>query len=157
MSPWGIKHEDAVRRKWGLGQDIMPTTWGTDWDYYGAADHCRHTLYPCPCWLQEASIVTIPPFQVSCPHELDQNFQLSYHMHSYYLFARAYDDLILVIDGNEVWFVWWTSLEHMDLVSISCHIGVIFCFQEYRRYFFPKYRILLSSGFESLVVWWWFE
>ena len=37
----------------------MPTTWGADWDYFGAADHCRHTLYPCPCWLQEASIITI--------------------------------------------------------------------------------------------------
>jgi len=36
----------------------MPTTWGADWDYFGTADRCRHTLYPCPCRLQEASIIT---------------------------------------------------------------------------------------------------
>ena len=36
----------------------MPTTWGADWDYFGAADRRRHTLYPCPCRLEEASIVT---------------------------------------------------------------------------------------------------
>ena len=37
----------------------MPTTWGADWDYFGTADRCRHTLYPCPCWLQKASIITV--------------------------------------------------------------------------------------------------
>ena len=57
-SPWGIIHEDAIRRKWELGQDIMSTIWGANWDYYGTADRCRHTLYSCPCWLQEVSIVT---------------------------------------------------------------------------------------------------
>ena len=36
----------------------MPTTWGTDWDYFSVADRCCHTLYPYPCWLQEVSIVT---------------------------------------------------------------------------------------------------
>jgi len=37
----------------------MPTTWGADWDYFGAADRRRHTLCPCPCIPEEASIVTI--------------------------------------------------------------------------------------------------
>ena len=156
-NPWDNRHENTTRKRWGLGQDIMPTTWGTDWDYYGAADHCHHTLYPCPCWLQEVLIITIPPFQVSCPHKLDQNFQFSYHVHSHYLFARAYDDLILVINGNEVGFMRWTSLEHMDLISISCCFGIMFLFQECGCHFFLKCRILLSSGFEGLVVWWWFE
>ena len=36
----------------------MPTTWGTDWDYFGTADHRRHTLCPCPCIPEEASIIT---------------------------------------------------------------------------------------------------
>ena len=30
----------------------------------------------------------------------------TYHMYSHYLFARAYDYLVLVVDGYEVWFVW---------------------------------------------------
>ena len=59
MSPWGLIHEETRRRKWGLGEDVAPTTWGADWYYYGAANRCRHTLYPCPCWLQEVSIITV--------------------------------------------------------------------------------------------------
>jgi len=157
MSPWGTVHEDTRRRKWGLDQDIMPTTWGADWDYFGTADRCRHTLYPCPCWLQEASIVTIPPFQTSYPHELDQNLQLSYHMCGHYLFARAYNDLILVVLGYEIWFMWWTFLEHIDLISISGRVCVMFSVQECCHHFVPKCQILLFSGSEGLVVWWWFE
>ena len=135
----------------------MPTIWGTDWDYSGTADRCHHTLYPCLCWLQEASIVTISPFQVSCPHELNQNLQFFYHMRGHYLFARAYNDSILVVLGYKIWFVWWTSLEHMDLISISGHICVMFFVQEYCRHFVPKCWILFFSGSEGLVVWWWFE
>ena len=116
---------------------------------------CHHTLYPCPCCFLEASIVTIPPFQDSCPHESDQNFQLSYHMHSHYLFARAYDYLILVVDGYEVWFVWWTSLIHWYLMPVSWCISVPFSVHECHCYFFPKLWILFSSRFEGLVVWWW--
>ena len=78
-----------------------------------------YTLYPCPCCLQEISIVTIPPFQDSCPHESNQDLQLSYHMWSHYLFARAYDHLILVVNGYEVWFMWWTSLIHWYLTPVS--------------------------------------
>ena len=57
---------------------------------------------------------------------LDRNLQLSYHMCGHYLFARAYNDLILVVLGYEIWFVWWTSLEHMDLISISGCICIMF-------------------------------
>ena len=56
----------------------------------------------------------------------DQNLQFFYHMCSHYLFARAYNDLIPVVDGYEVGFVQWASLEHMDLVSISCYVCICF-------------------------------
>jgi len=39
-------------------------------------------------------------------------------MCGHYLFARAYDDLLQVIDGIEIGFVWWASLEHFDVISI---------------------------------------
>ena len=88
---------------------------------------------------------------------LDQNLQLSYHMRGHYLFARTYNNLILVVLGYEIWFVWWTSLEHMDLISISGCVCVMFSVQECCHHFVPKRRILLSSGSEGLIVWWWFE
>ena len=49
----------------------MLTTWGADWDYYGTANRCCHTLYPYPCWLQEASIITI---LATCKLEFLMNF-----------------------------------------------------------------------------------
>jgi len=106
---------------------------------------------------EEALIITIPPFQVSCPHELDQNLQLSYHMCGHYLFVRAYNDSILVVLGYKIWFMWWTPLEHIDLISISGCVCVIFLVQECRCHFVPKCWILFSSGSEGLIVWWWFE
>ena len=142
----GLKHKETARMKQGNNTYYM-------W----CSRSCHYTLYPCPCCFLETSIVTIPPFQGSCPHELDQNLQLSYHMHGHYLFARAYNDLILVVHGHKIWFMWWPSLEHMDLISISGRIGVMFFVQECCCHFVPKCWILLSSGFEGLVVWWWFE
>jgi len=47
-----------MRQQEGRNEVVAPTTWGADWDYFGAADHCCHTLCPCPCCLQEALIVT---------------------------------------------------------------------------------------------------
>ena len=114
-----------------------------------------HILYPCPCCLQEVWIVTIPPFQDSCPHESNQDFQFSYHMCGHYLFARAYNYLILVVDGYEVRFVWWTSLIHRYLTPISCCISIPLFFHERLCYFFPKFWILFSPRFESLIIWWW--
>ena len=121
-----------MRKLQGWNKVTTPSAWGADWDYIWYSRSYHHTLYPYLCCLQEASIVTIPSFQTSCSHELDQNLQLSYHVRSHYLFARAYDNLILVVNGNEVWFMRWTSLEHMDLISISCRLCVIFLFQECR-------------------------
>jgi len=115
----------------------------------------RHTLYPCPCCLQEVSIVTIPPFQGSCLHESNQDLQFSYHVCSHYLFARADNYLILVVDSYEVWFVWWTSLIHWYLTPVSCCISVSFPVHECCCYFFPKFWILFSSRFERLIIWWW--
>jgi len=95
------------------------------------------------------------PFQDSCPYESNQGLQFSYHMCSHYLFARAYDYLILVVNGYKIWFVWWTSLIHWYLTPISCCISVPFLVHERHCYFFPKFWILFSSGFEGLIVWWW--
>ena len=54
-SLWGkISHTT-----WGKSKDITPTTWGTDWDYFSAADHVVITLYPSLCWRYETSIITI--------------------------------------------------------------------------------------------------
>jgi len=114
----------------------------------------RHTLYPCTCCLQKALIVTIPLFQNSCPYESNQDLQFSYHVCSHYLFARAYDYLILIVDGHEVWFVWWTSLIHWYLTPISCCISIPFPVHKLHCYFFPKFWILFSSGLERLIVWW---
>jgi len=27
-------------RTWGEHEEIIPTTWGTDWDNYSTANHC---------------------------------------------------------------------------------------------------------------------
>ena len=39
-------------------------------------------------------------------------------MCGHYLFAKAYNDLFHVINGNKVGFVWQFSLEHFDLVFV---------------------------------------
>ena len=61
----------------------MPTTWGTDWDYFGTADHCHHTLYPYPCWFQEASIVTI----TNSIHTVKNIFNSSSHLYQLHSMA----------------------------------------------------------------------
>ena len=115
----------------------------------------RHTLYPCPCFLQEVSIVTIPLFQGSCPHESNQDLQFSYHVCSYYLFARAYDYLIPVVDGYKIRFMWWTSLIHGYLIPVSCCISIPFFVHKCLCYFILKFWILFSPRFERLIMWWW--
>ena len=70
---WGVTHEEMVRRKWGPGKVVAPTIWGADWDYFCVANCCCHTLYSCPCCLQETLIVT----------ELDLRFNnIIYHQYS---------------------------------------------------------------------------
>ena len=73
-------------------------------------------------------------------------------MCGHYLFARVYNNLFHVTDGDEIGFMWWFSLEHFDLVSISWGVGVMFHLHEYGYYLFSEYRILFSSGFEWLVM-----
>jgi len=48
-----------MRRTWGLSQVRAPTTWGADWDCFGTADRCHHTLYPCPRCNLEILIITL--------------------------------------------------------------------------------------------------
>ena len=40
-------------------KDRASTTWGTDWDYFGTANHIIITLYPSPCCIQETLIVKL--------------------------------------------------------------------------------------------------
>jgi len=62
-----------MRQQGGRNEVMAPTIWGADWDYFGAADHYRHTLCLCPCCFQEVSTVTIPPFHDSYSYKSDQN------------------------------------------------------------------------------------
>ena len=121
---WVQEHDEERRKQWGLGQAVAPTTWGTDWYYFGAADCWHHALYPCPCYILEVSIVIIPCFQDSCPHESYQNLQLSYHMSSDDFLARTNYYLIPVVNGNKVRFMWWPYLVHRYLATISCCVGI---------------------------------
>jgi len=121
---WVQEHDKERRKQWGLGQAVTPTTWGADWYYFGTADRWYHTLYPCLCYILKVSVVTIPHFQDSCPHELYQNLQLSYHMISNDLFARTNYYLIPVVDGDKVQFMWWLSLVHRYLAPILCCVGI---------------------------------
>ena len=53
-----VKESYNMRQQKGRNEVVAPTTWGADWDYFGAADCCHHTLCPHPCCLQEALIIT---------------------------------------------------------------------------------------------------
>ena len=119
---------------------VVPTAWGTDWDYMWRSQSCHHTLCPYPRCFLEASIITIPLFQDLCPYESNQNFQLSYHIHGHHLFIRSNYYLISVVDGDEIGFMWQTSLIHGYLLTISWCIGVSFVFQKHFRYFLPEHR-----------------
>ena len=113
-----------------------------------------HILCPSLCCILETLIVTIPPFQHSCPYESDQDLQLSYHMCNHYLFVRANNNLFPVIDCYEVWFMWWTSVKHRNLTSIPCYFCIVLLFHECHCNFFLECRVLFTSGFEGLVMWW---
>ena len=115
------------------------------------------TLCPSSCCILEASIITIPPFQHLCPHKSDQDLQLSYYIYSHYLFAKTNDGLFPVIDCYEVQFIWWTSVKHRNLISIPCCFCIVLLFHEYHYNFFPECRVLFTSGFEGLIMWWWLE
>ena len=39
-------------------------------------------------------------------------------MRDHYLFARAYDDLLQVINGDKIGFMWQAFLEHFDVIPI---------------------------------------
>ena len=63
-----------MRQQGGRNEVVAPTVWGTNWDYFGAADCRRHTLCPCPCCLQEAPIVTIlRSLRITEKYILDRN------------------------------------------------------------------------------------
>ena len=155
-SLWGIwvkQHEGSVRIKQGYSTYYM-----RHWlRLLQHSQSCHHTLCPSPCCILEALIITIPLFQHSCSHELDQDLQLSYHMCSHYLFAGANDDLFPVIDCYEVWFIWWTFMKYRNLTSIPCCFCIVLLFHECCCNFFPEHRVLFTSGFEGLAMWWWLE
>ena len=122
---------------WGWNKNIASTIWGADWDYCSTADYVIITLDPSSSHcIQEVLIVTIPSFQHSCPHKLDQYFQLSNNMCSHYFLVRTDDDLSSIINGNKVWFVGWSSLIHSYWVIISWSFYIMFLFYECHYYFF---------------------
>ena len=43
---------------WGKSNTSMPTTWGADWDSFGAANHTIIALDPSSCCIHEALIIT---------------------------------------------------------------------------------------------------
>ena len=134
------EHVKETRKQWGLGQAITLTTWGADWYYFSAANHWHHALYPCLCYILEVSIITIPCFQDSCPHESYQNLQLSYHMSSHNLLARTNYYLIPVVDSDKVGFMWWPSLVHRYLATIPCCVGIFFLSRNVVTTSFQKLR-----------------
>ena len=44
---------------WEKDNELMPTTWGADWDNFSTANCFIITLDPSKCWIHEAVIVTI--------------------------------------------------------------------------------------------------
>jgi len=142
---------------WGSSKDIASTTWGTDWDYCGIADHIVITLNLSPHCIQEASIVTIPPFQHSCSHKSYQHLEFSYHIYCYCFLVRANDYLTSIIDSNEIWFMWASFLIHSYRITILWHFSVVFVLDQYCHYLLPEFLILFASGFEWLIVWRWLK
>jgi len=51
--------DNQVIEQYGKIKEWAPTLWGTNWNYFGIADHIVITLYPSPCWNYKASIITI--------------------------------------------------------------------------------------------------
>jgi len=120
--------DKQVIEQQGLSKNRIPTTWGADWDYFGVANHIVITLYPNPCCIQEISIVTIFSFQHSCPYELYQHLKFSYHIYCDHFLVRTNYDLASIINCNEVWLVWWSSLIHDYRIAILWCFGVVLVF-----------------------------
>ena len=131
---------------------MAPITWDTDWDYYSIADHVIIILDPSPHYIQEASIITISPFQHSCSHESYQHLEFSYHVCYYCFLVRTNDYLFSIINSNEIQFMWRSSLIYSYRVTISWHFSVVFVLNQCCCYFLPEFLILFASRFEWLIV-----
>jgi len=67
------------------------------------------------------------------------------------------NDLFSVVNGYKIEFMWWTSLKHDNLVTVSCCFSVVFLIYKGRCNFFPKFGVFFSSRFKRLVMWQWSE
>jgi len=143
---------NQVIEQWRLSKNRVSTTWGTD---FGIANHVVITLSPSSCYIQKASIITIPLFQHSYPHKLYQHLEFFYHIYCDHFLVRANYDLASIIDCNEIWLMWWFSLIYGYRITISWCFSVVLVFDQHCGYFFLEFGILLFSGFEWLIVWGW--
>ena len=118
---------------------------------------CHYILNLSPWCILEVSIITIPHFQLSCPHKSDQYLQFSYHIIYDCFIVRTNDNLSLIVNCNKKWFIWWSPLEHSNKISIPYCFCIVFVIHQCCCYFFPEVRILFSPWLKQLVVWWWSE
>ena len=135
----------------------MPTTWDTDWDNFGVADHTIIALDPISCCIHKASIITIPLFQHSYSHKSNQHFQSTYNMSGYYFLVWTDYYSSMIIDGNEVQFMWRSSLIHGYLISIVWDFYIMFVFHKCSCYFLPELTVLFVFCSNRFIVGWWTE
>jgi len=72
-------HEDIIHsiyvkqviEQWEPSKNRAFTTWGADWDYFGAANHVIITLYPSPC--VKNLILWVGYKNDSCIREIQEN------------------------------------------------------------------------------------
>ena len=147
-SPMSYIHEERLRMKQGWNTYYMRCWLRLLWC---SQSYC-HTLNPSSWYILEASIIIIPCFQLSCPHELDQYLQFFYHISCNSFLVRTDDNLSSIVNCNKKQFMWWSPLEHSNGISVSCCFYIMFVIHQCCCYFFPEVGILFSSWLKQLVV-----
>jgi len=89
-----VKESYSMRQQGGRNEVVAPTTWGTDWDFFSAANCCRHTLCPCSRYFQEASTVTLCSSQASVDPGKDKLDTLSHVWKFELVFAKDNFDIL---------------------------------------------------------------
>jgi len=133
----------------------MPTTWGTDWDNYSIANHIVIALSPSSCCIHKIPIVTIFPFQLSCPHESVQQCEFTYNIHDHYFLVRTNNSLFFHINCYEVGFMEWFSLIHGYWESISWGFHISSLFYKCYSQFFSELVILFSLWLNGFIMGCW--
>ena len=63
---------------WGESKVRASTIWGTDWDYYSAANHIVITLCPTPCYILEVLIITTRELSCCSNHSPEWHLWYAY-------------------------------------------------------------------------------